>query len=193
MQFVRERRAWARNDPQQNRKENIMNKFKRLACSIAASLLLASGPASADKEDNWSDSGNSIQGAWQVETTVRLPADDCTTAPLVPPFAPNPFPSFNTFHQGGTMNEHGSRSSPAYRSPGFGVWERIGQRRYAYRLIFHSFDENGLLSATMNIRTDLNLAKDGQTFVGTSRFVRTDISGNALNFCATMTAERILL
>jgi len=64
------------------------------------------------------------------------------------------------------MTEQGSRSSPAKRSTGFGVWERTGGRQ-------------------------LTLAKDGETFEGISRFIRTDISGNALNFCATMNGARM--
>lgn len=170
-----------------------MNKLIILVCSLAASLLLVAGSASADNDYRWRYSWHSIQGAWQVETTVRLPADDCTTAPLVPPFAPNPFPAFNTFHLGGTMSEQGSRSSPANRSPGFGTWERLGHRKYAYRLMFHSFDANGFLNATMDIRTDLKVAKDGNTFKGVSRLVRTDISGNVRNFCATMDGQRFSL
>ena len=59
--------------------------------------------------------------------------------------------------------------------------------------MFHSFDENGFLSATMDIRSDLKLSKDGQTFKGVSRFALTDISGNIQNFCATLTGERITL
>jgi hypothetical protein len=174
-----------------------MKKQLFLIFGIAAGLLLATGPATADDDKSidyyWYDGGNSLQGSWLVETTVRVHAEDCTTAAPVPGNAPNPFPAFNSFHQGGTMTEQGSRSSPGRRSTGFGVWERTGHRKYAYRLQFHSFDVNGLLTATMDIRTQLKLARDGETFEGVSRFVRTDISGNALKICATMTGERINL
>lgn len=174
-----------------------MKKQLVLIFGIAAGLLLATGAATADYDKSidyyWYDGGNSLQGSWLVETTVRVHAEDCTTAAPVPGNAPNPFPAFNSFHQGGTMTEQGSRSSPGRRSTGFGVWERTGHRKYAYRLQFHSFDVNGLLTATMDIRTQLKLARDGETFEGVSRFVRTDISGNALKICATMTGERINL
>lgn len=172
-----------------------MKKIANLAFAAAACLLLTSGAATAgdDHDYSWQDGRIALAGAWQTETTIRFPADDCTTSPMVPPFAPNPFPSFSTFHLGGTMNEHGSRSSPAMRSPGFGVWDRIGRRKYESRFKFHSFDENGLLAATMEFRTQLRVAKNGETFEGVSRLVRTDISGNVLTFCATMTGERIVL
>lgn len=83
--------------------------------------------------------------------------------------------------------------APATRTSGHGVWERRGHRTYDYRLLFYSFDGNGLLAATMDIRTNLKLATDGNTFGGVSRFLRTDISGNALRFCATMSGKRISL
>ena len=169
-----------------------MNKFTLVACSTAASLLLVTSSASADNYYDWRRWGDSIQGAWQVEVTVRLPAEDCSTSPPVP-IGPNPFPSFNTFHEGGTMNEHGSRSSPAQRSPGFGVWERIGHRKYAYRNMFHSFGDDGILIATMDITSELRLSNHGDTFTGVSRFVRTEVSGIVRNFCATVTGERFTL
>jgi len=91
------------------------------------------------------------------------------------------------------MSEWGSRTPPATRSSGHGVWERIGNRRYGYRLMFHSFDANGLLFATMDIRTELKLAASGNTFEGVSRFAWTDLDGNVQNFCATMTGVRFTL
>lgn len=167
-----------------------MKKLFMLGCSAAASLLFVSGSVLAVDNYEWPHWEDPIQGSWQVEVTVRLPAEDCTTSPPVP-IGPNPFPSFNTFHEGGTMTEQGSRSSPAARSTGFGIWERIGRRDYVYRNIFHSFDANGLLIATMDISADLNLAKSENTFEGISRLARTDISGNTLHFCATLRGERI--
>jgi hypothetical protein len=121
-----------------------------------------------------------------------VPAADCTTAALVPS-GPNPFPSFNTFHFGGTMSEFGSRAAPATRSSGHGVWKRVGYDAFAYRLMFHSFDANGFLTAKMDIKSDVTLGADGLTFTGVSRFVRTDLSGNVLNFCATLTGARVTL
>ncbi|MDA0995140.1 MAG: hypothetical protein O3A13_16130 [Proteobacteria bacterium] len=59
--------------------------------------------------------------------------------------------------------------------------------------MFHSYSDDGLLTATMDITSDLNLSKDGDTFTGVSRFVRTEGSGTVRNFCATMTGERFTL
>lgn len=167
-----------------------MNKFAMLACSAAASLSLLAGSAQADNDGRYSRP--SLEGAWRVVVTLRVDAPDCTIAAVVGVGA-NPFPSFNTFHQGGTMSEFGTRAPPATRTSGHGVWERTGHRTYDYRVLFDSFDANGLLTATMDIRSGLNLHRDGNTFEGVSRFVRTDISGNALRFCATLSGERISL
>lgn len=167
-----------------------MKKRVMLACGTTAGFLLATSPVPAEYIGGYHK--RSIEGAWQVVTTVRLPAADCTISPPVPTGV-NPFASFNTFHEGGTMSEWGTRVPPAQRTSGHGVWERIGHNKFGYRLMFHSFDVNGLLTATMDITTELKLAKDGDTFTGVSRFVRTDLSGNVLNFCATMDGQRFTL
>jgi len=173
-----------------------MTKPGILICSAAAGLLLACGLVSAgndDHDDYWRRGGSALAGAWDVETTVRVNADDCTTAPPVPPFAPNPFPSFYAFHDGGTMTEQGSRSPPSNRSTGFGVWERTGWLQYASLVKFHSFDANGLLAATIQIRSEMSLAKSGESFDGVGYLTRTDISGNPLTFCITITGQRMEL
>ena len=59
--------------------------------------------------------------------------------------------------------EWGTRSPPADRTSGHGVWERIGHNKFSYRLIFYSF-RNDLFDATMDITTALKLSK-GRTDV----------------------------
>jgi hypothetical protein len=168
-----------------------MNKITLLIYSTAACLSLLAGSAVAGNIGK--NSKPTLVGAWQVEVTLRVDGPDCTIAPIVGGSAPNPFPSFNTFHEGGTMSEWGTRAPPATRGSGHGVWQRTGHGAFTYRDMFHSFDANGLLTATMDIRSDLKLAMDGNTFEGVSRFLRTDISGNALHFCATLSGARISL
>lgn len=170
-----------------------MNKIASLTTGTAACLLLAAAAVSASGSSDWRYAGQTLEGAFQVVTTLRVNAEDCTTAALLPPFAPNPFESFNMFHEGGTMTEHGSRSPPSLRSPGFGIWERVGGRRYENRFMFHSFDVTGALVAVMDVTSELTLSKDGSTFEGVARLVRTPIDGTALNFCGTMTGERFTL
>ena len=168
-----------------------MKKLKLLVCLVAASPVLLSGAATADENgyDQWRNRF-SIVGAWQVEVTVRFDAADCSTSTPVP-FGPNPFPSLNTFHEGGTMSETGSRSPPSNRSPGHGIWKRTGRNTFAGHYTFQGFDPNGLLATNMDIRSDFQLSRDGSTFTGVSRFEFSDISGNVTPFCATLDGVRI--
>jgi hypothetical protein len=170
-----------------------MNRFVILACSAAIGLPAACSSVSASDQQNRGSGWPTLEGAWQVETTVRLHAENCATAALAPPGYPNPFPAFNMFHSDGTMSEHGSRSSPSHRSPGFGVWERTGKRQYEYRVKFHTFNDEGVLNATMDMKTELTLAKDGKRFEGVSRPASSRVDGTVQNFCATMTGERITI
>lgn len=167
-----------------------MKKLTLLVCSALLSTTLPSGSslASGEQKIQWHHL-DTIVGAWQVEFTLRVDATDCKTAPLVT-FPPNPFPSLNTFHEGGTMSETGSRSPPSMRSPGHGVWKQVGRNRYTARNTFQSFDANGLLAADMDLRSDLKLSRNGSRFTGVSRLTRVDTSGNVFLFCATLKGVR---
>lgn len=170
-----------------------MNDFKVLVCLIALSPLVYSGTATANDNgyDNWRNR-HSIVGAWQVEVTVRFDGPDCAITDPVP-FGPNPFPSLNTFHEGGTVSETGSRSPPSARSPGHGIWKRTGRKTFDARYTFQGFDANGFLATNMDIRSDIELSADGNAFTGVSRFAFSDISGNVTPFCATLDGVRITL
>ena len=166
-----------------------MRRLLVLFCAAAALGAPSVNPALASGVQ---PARQSIVGAWQVEVTVRQVGPDCTVTPPVP-FGPNPFPALNTFHKGGTVSETGSRSPPSRRSPGHGVWQRVGGHAYEARYTFQVFDANGFLSNIMDIRTDIELAPDGQSFHGVSRFLFSDVSGNTVPFCATMEAVRYTL
>jgi hypothetical protein len=160
-------------------------------CLAASVLALHSAAAPADDRDH--SKRNTIEGAWDVVVTLRVPAEDCRTAAPVT-VGSNPFPSFNTFHKGGTMSEYGTRNVPASRTSGHGVWRRAGKDEFVYRLSFFSFDSvNGILVARMDIRSNLTLSDDGQTFEGVSRFVRTNFGSTVQNFCATLAGTRMSL
>jgi hypothetical protein len=45
----------------------------------------------------------------------------------------------------------------------------------------------------MDIRSDITLAQDGETFMGVSRFRFSDTSGNVIPFCATLEGVRFSL
>jgi hypothetical protein len=171
-----------------------MKKTALLIFSIFIGTTLMSTAAHADEpsRDGASSIWGALVGTWQVEVTVRFDATDCSTSPPVP-FGPNPFPSLNTFHAGGTMSETGSRSSPATRSPGHGVWKQSGRKTFDARHTFQGFDANGLLASNMDIRSTITLARDGETFTGVGRLQFSDISGNVQPFCATLEGVRFAL
>ena len=162
------------------------------AAAVVALLLAGGAVADGGRPDWWPPESPALVGTWQVEVTVRFDAPDCAASPPVP-FGPNPFPSLNTFHVGGTMTETGSRSPPSRRSPGHGVWERMGRGSYEARYTFQGFDANGFLSSNMDIRSNITVSADGATFEGVSRLSFSDLSGNVMPFCATLSGTRFSL
>ena len=170
-----------------------MNKHARQFLGTTAALMLLASPAFADNDKALNDHDrwfrNSMEGSWEVETTVREDAVDCTTSPEVT-FGITPFAGLYTFHRGGTISETGSRSPPSRRSPGHGIWERTGRDTYTARNRFQSYDANGLLSNNMDQRTVFTLSRDGNAFSGVSRFFFSDLFGNTFPFCATMEGVR---
>ena len=163
-------------------KKMILLAWSTMACAtLPAAALSAVAPGAQARP--------TIVGTWQVEVTVRVHAADCTTAAPVP-FGPNPFPSLNTFHRGGTVSETGSRSPPSLRGPGHGVWKRTGTQTFSSRFTFQGFDANGFLATNMDVRSDYTVSADGGTLEGVSRLQFSDVSGNVVPFCATLQGVR---
>lgn len=167
-----------------------MKRITAMVSGVVASLPLSASPITPQAEVP--PPLPTLEGAWQVVVTLRVDAPDCRTAEIVG-FGPNPFPSFNTFHRGGTMSEFGTRVPPAARTSGHGVWKRTGDRTFEYRSEFFIFGDDGLVAANMDIRSDLRLSQTGNRFTGVSRLVMTDVGGNEQPFCATLSGERIRL
>jgi len=169
-----------------------MNKLATLTCCAAIGLSSHTGMALAG------DKKATIEGAWEAVVTLRGDAPDCTTGAIVPEGAGaiNPFTAFFTFQQGGTLSEYGTRTSPANRTPGIGVWRPAGKGKsdagkYATRYTFRLYDGNQMQIGRMDVRGDVSLAAGGNKFTGVSRLVVTDVSGNAFPFCATVEGNRI--
>lgn len=163
-----------------------MNKFAILMATAAASLPLLTGPTLAHAAD-----APSLQGSWQIQTTLRVDSPDCTTAEIVG-VGVNPFNQLYNFNAGGTLNEWGTRAPPDTRGAGHGIWKRTGADTFAFRNTFFIFDANGLQEGMLDIRTNTRISKNGKKFAGVSRFVQTDLSGAVLRrFCATMEGTRI--
>jgi hypothetical protein len=159
-----------------------------LGTLIGSCLVLGSALAGSESPSTW-HYAPSLVGTWQFEMTVRNNAPDCTTSEPIA-FGPNPFPALISYHEGGTLNEFASRTSPAVRSTGFGSWKQTGSNRYKERHTFMEFDPNGLLWRTMVIESNIRLSKNGNAYDAVMRLELTDISGNVVNFCATAEAVR---
>lgn len=134
----------------------------------------------------------SIVGTWQVEVTIRQNGVDCSiTDPVT--FGINPFPGLHTYHAGGTLSETGSRSPPSRRSAGHGVWKRSGFNSYNSRFTFQGYDANGLHFNDLVFSNNIDLGSDGKSFTSVSRLLVVDVSGNAVEFCATSEGVRFAL
>lgn len=169
-----------------------MNKLAMLTCYAALGLPSYTGAALAGEKQP------TIEGAWEAVVTLRADSSDCTTAAVIPEvgLAINPFTAFFTFQQGGTLSEYGTRTSPANRTPGVGVWNPAGKGKseagkYVVRYTFRLFDGNQMQIARMDVTGDVSLTPGGNKFRGVSRLVMTDLSGNTAPFCATVEGTRI--
>ncbi|HNP37379.1 MAG TPA: hypothetical protein PKK10_16145 [Woeseiaceae bacterium] len=170
-----------------------MKSMRKMMAAIAAVAVLVCGPAMASGGEKYdSSNGPMLVGTWQYDMTVRFDMPDCKNSAMIP-FGPNPFPGMASYHEGGTMTEFASRSPSSVRSTGFGVWKKTGKNRYRSRFTFQEFDANGLLWRTMVISSKIYMSKNSKKYEAVSRLELTDISGNVLNFCATIDANRFTL
>jgi hypothetical protein len=131
--------------------------------AIAALAALTISAAGATELDGFGHSwrSGSIEGVWLMDVTF---VNCATGAPVGVPT----FPAVNTFHDGGTMSEHGARLSPALRNSGQGVWKQTGRNRYTSRFLFQRFDANGLFIGTQEVTRKLTLSGDGNTLSTTA-------------------------
>jgi hypothetical protein len=137
-------------------KEQCMNATTKLATAAAAAVLMISTAGATGPDGFGHRHGRSIVGVWLMEVTLT----NCATgAPIGVP----PFKAINTFHEGGTLSEHGARFGPATRNNGQGVWKQVGRNRYSSRFIFQRFDANGLYIGTQEINRISTLSDDGKT------------------------------
>ena len=159
-----------------------MNKLALLTCCAAVGLSSHTGTALAGEKPT-------IEGAWEIVVTLRQNGPDCSTAEIIPGGngAANPFPTFCTATTKGLLSEYGSRASPAHRTRAPVSGDRRGNAKsdagkYAIRYTFLTFDGSELQDARIDVRGDISLAAGGDKLTGVARYVRTDLSGNAVPF-----------
>jgi len=160
-----------------------------LGAAVAVVAIAMQAGAYANDADSQEQRTPHIKGVWLLEVTLR----NCATGEVAP--VPNPvFPALNTFHEGGTMSEHGSRLSPALRGVGQGVWKRTGHKTFESRFVFQLFDVNGLFTGTQDVKRTMRLSDDGASLSMKADVAITDPNGVLLlRGCATEVGERLEL
>jgi hypothetical protein len=119
--------------------------------------------------------GGEIVGTWQA-TVTRGPLPSLT--------------SLHTFTSDRTMIESGNDS--LFRSPGFGVWEYIGNRTYATTLHMHRFNAAGEPIGSITVNANRQVSADGETYVGVGVNTVRDLAGNVIGGGrSTVTGRRV--
>ncbi len=135
-----------------------------LAIVLGATVVVGSIPA-ADGDDR-PDRGSlfersDIVGTWQA-TVNRGP---------LPPLT-----SLHTFSSDHAMIESGSDT--LFRSPGYGVWQYVGNRTYATTMVMHRFSPAGDPIGSITVNANRRVSPDGETYVGVGINTVRDLNGN---------------
>ncbi len=151
----------------------MKNKFMQTTVGTFLALLMLFGCTQFFVSGQESETGNSpeeqiegarqsIVGAWRTAVTLR----NCQTGlPLAPASTPASR-GLLTFNEGGTLSEYnaGPGSTPAMRSPGHGVWERLREHEYSLVFIINRYDASGVFIGTQKIRAALELGASVNVF-----------------------------
>jgi len=126
--------------------------------------------------------GGGLEGTWDLQVTRRV----CQTGAAIATFA-----SIETFMSGGTMLDSTSAGSPAFQTPGHGVWSNINQFNFRFRFKAFQFDASGNFTGWIIVSHQPNLNRRTDEFesAGTSEFYNAQ---GVLLFtgCSTLTATR---
>ena len=145
----------------------------------AASLLSGSVPLRASQNNSHHDKDNtSIVGFWHV-VFVLEGTDTVIDA------------GFSQWHADGTEILNSSRP-PATSNFCLGVWEQTGRTTYKLNHFALSSDMNGNLIGPAEIRENVILGKNGNTYTGNFTIDQYDTAGNSkMHVQGTITATRI--
>ena len=134
-----------------------------LMVGALAAAAIGAMSASADGPGPPGRSGKLV-GAWQV--TVERPG--------LPALE-----ELQTYTSSGNVIT--TANSGAARSAAHGAWQRLGGRNYRTTLIFYRYDPaNRTYLGTVKIRTEIQVAADGQSFTGVAYGELRDPAGNLL-------------
>ena len=139
-------------------------------------------------------SSKGLEGVWRTTVTQR----NCQTGAVI-----KIAQGIVAYHQGGTMSESSNALGPAFRSPGFGVWEKEGPSTYTASFIFQRYNPaDGTFAGTQVITSTIELGgigvgggpsrtSDPGAYETTTSIQIFDVNDNLLGTgCATATATR---
>src|SRR5205085_6073462 len=106
-----------------------------------------------------------LEGTWLQE--LLLPGQVAGTGTL----------NLVTFQPDGTLISIGSDGN---RSPAFGLWVRVGDRKFLQTNFLFSFDQGRALASVTKVRANAQLSSDGQTMIMTAEIVVMDRNGKVL-------------
>ena len=152
-----------------------VSRVRNVGCSavmLSMAVALVLSAASAASAQQTAAEGQTVQGVWYVQVTIR----DCATRAALAP-AVN---SLVTFAAGGTLHESvgGGGFAPGQRSDGHGTWTHKGGRTYDQRFV-----------SMINFATVTTIDADHIESAGTNSFYR--LNGEVYRTgCSTATGTR---
>jgi len=161
-----------------NRKRFVGSVLAIAVAAVASGGTISAADGQHASEQGVSDvvRGSDIGGTWQA--TVNR-------GPVLPPLT-----SLHTFTSDRTMIESGSDSP--FRSPGFGVWQYLGNRTYATTLVFHRFNATGEHIGSVKVKANRRLSADSESYVGVGVNEIRDLKGNVIAVGrSTVTGQRM--
>ncbi len=139
------------------------------------------GPASLLPISNSTDP---IVGFWQVTSTAKGNSAG-------PPDGTVIDKGFAQWHSDGTEILNSSRA-PVTGSFCLGVWKNVSPGHYKLNHFPIGWDQNSNLVGIANLREEVTLSSDGNSFTGTFTLVQYDLSGNVLvHIVGVLSATRI--
>jgi hypothetical protein len=145
----------------------------RLSILSAALVVLSQIPASA-QDIIGSTRGQSLQGTWIAQ--VAAPSGDLTLFEV------------GTFYPDGSYTGANVNRS---HSPHVGVWLRIGDRKFAFTVMFFTSDEKGVFNGIVKARGVLTLSEDLQTYDSAMERVVMDTAGRELQVISGITGTSV--
>jgi hypothetical protein len=196
----------------QIKRKKMKNRLTRLGAGTLLALMMFLGMtqifvSGKQKESDTAappnaDFPRSLEGVWRTTVTQR----NCQTGAVI-----KIAQGIVAYHKGGTMDESSNALGPAFRSPGFGVWEKVGPSTYWASFIFQRYSPaDGTFAGTQVITSTIEVGAgrhgepntstidvgggrfgDPNTYETTTSIQIYDVNNNLLGTgCATATAVR---